>query len=293
MIKINNIYNVDCLEGFKEVFDKSITLAIVDPPYNINKAYWDDIDDYINWCGLWIKELERVLKDNGSLYIFHNQFNSIRDMDFWIDINTDLIFKQLIIWNKRYKGSKNYGYLSGFNYPDNKRNYEKMCEYILYYTFDNSYKIRERREELGLSQKVISEEVKSVTDGITGWVSNIEKGLSYPNKEHIKAFNKHLGIDVTEFLPIFNNQKSHHSVWNYDIANKSGHITPKPVDMLKNIILHSSNKGDIILDPFVGSGNTEIACIKTNRNYIGFEINKEYYHLANNRIRMINTNRFI
>ena len=46
----------------------------------------------------------------------------------------------------------------------------------------------------------------------------------------------------------FNNQKIHHSVWNYDIAKKKGHITPKPIELIKNIILHSSKEGQVILD---------------------------------------------
>jgi len=53
----------------------------------------------------------------------------------------------------------------------------------------------------------------------------------------------------------FNNQKTHHSVWNYEIAKKQGHITPKPVVMMENIIKHSSKEGDVVLGLFYGFWN--------------------------------------
>ena len=82
----------------------------------------------------------------------------------------------------------------------------------------------------------------------------------------------------------FNNQKTHHSVWNYEIAEKQGHITPKPVELIENIIKHSSNEGGLVLDPMCGSGSTAIACLKLNRKYIGIEISPEYCKMAEARI---------
>ena len=62
------------------------------------------------------------------------------------------------------------------------------------------------------------------------------------------------------------------------------HPTQKPVELIKQYILQHSNEGDLVLDPFMGSATTAIACLRTNRNYIGFEINEEYWHTANERI---------
>lgn len=67
------------------------------------------------------------------------------------------------------------------------------------------------------------------------------------------------------------------------IGNKL-HPTEKPVDLLKLYILNSSNDGDVVLDPFIGSGSVPVACIDTKRNYIGFEIDKNYYDIAKKRI---------
>ena len=66
--------------------------------------------------------------------------------------------------------------------------------------------------------------------------------------------------------------------------DKYGHPTIKPVSILKNLVLNSSNEGDIVLDCFMGSGSTGVACIETNRRFIGVEIEKEYFAIANERI---------
>ena len=71
---------------------------------------------------------------------------------------------------------------------------------------------------------------------------------------------------------------------NYEIDKKQGHITSKPVKLLEYIIKTSSNEGDIILDCFMGSGSTGVACVNTNRKFIGIERDEEYFEIAKNRI---------
>lgn len=63
-----------------------------------------------------------------------------------------------------------------------------------------------------------------------------------------------------------------------------GHPTIKPLNIIKNFIINSSNEGDIVLDPFMGSGTTPVACVETNRHYIGFEIDENYYNIACKRL---------
>lgn len=65
-----------------------------------------------------------------------------------------------------------------------------------------------------------------------------------------------------------------------------GHPTIKPLSFIEKHIVNSSLQGDIVLDPFMGSGTTAIACIKEKRNFIGFELNKEYYDKACKRIKL-------
>lgn len=70
-----------------------------------------------------------------------------------------------------------------------------------------------------------------------------------------------------------------------DENGKNLHDTEKPIELMQILIENSSQENEIVLDPFVGIGSTAIACIKTNRNYIGFEIDKKYYDIANRRIK--------
>jgi site-specific DNA-methyltransferase (adenine-specific) len=75
--------------------------------------------------------------------------------------------------------------------------------------------------------------------------------------------------------------------YNNIIGNKK-HPTEKPVELLEFYINNSSNEGDLIFDPFMGSGSTAVACINTGRNYLGFELDNTYYEVANKRIEDTN-----
>jgi site-specific DNA-methyltransferase (adenine-specific) len=65
---------------------------------------------------------------------------------------------------------------------------------------------------------------------------------------------------------------------------RTEHPTQKPVKLIKTLILQLTNENQIIFDPFMGSGTTAIACLETNRQYIGCELNTEYYQMCLNRI---------
>ena len=76
------------------------------------------------------------------------------------------------------------------------------------------------------------------------------------------------------------------AIFEYPIVHSKRRIHPtqKPIELIHDLIKIHSNEQDIIFDPFMGSGTTAIACLNTNRNYIGFENNKEYYKKAQERI---------
>ena len=67
-------------------------------------------------------------------------------------------------------------------------------------------------------------------------------------------------------------------------ANKYLHPTQKPVDLLQEMILKSTDENDVVLDPFMGSGSTCVACVNTNRHYIGFELEEKYFNIACKRL---------
>lgn len=83
----------------------------------------------------------------------------------------------------------------------------------------------------------------------------------------------------------FNRQEKYEKcIINTTVQSKKYHPTMKDINVIEKLLMILSNKGDIILDPFSGSGTTAIACINNNRNFIGFELNKDYYDISLDRI---------
>lgn len=273
----------DCLEQLDHVKDRSVQLVCIDPPYNIGKDTWDTIENYIEWLTNVIQKLETKMKRDGSLFFFHNDMEQISELMISIKKNTSLVFKNMITWNKRFDGSSKKGYLDGYVVKNDMHNWNKMCEYILFYTFDNSTIIRDKRLELGVKQTDISREILSKTGGMTGWYSNIETGKNMPTRDTIKPIEKHLGLKYEDIVPKFNNQKTDHCVWNYDMAKRNEiHITPKPVALLENIIRHTTDEGDLVLDCFAGSGSIGVACKNTGRDCFMIEKDERYVNFIKN-----------
>ena len=271
----------DCMDSLQRVENKSIQTVCIDPPYNIGKDTWDNIDNYIDWLTGGVTSLEMKLKDNGSMFIFHNNMESISELMCSIMTHTNLKFIQMITWNKRYEGSKKKGFLDGFVVKKSAHKWELMAEYILFYTFDNTWKYKDERMKRKVCSKAIQKEVPSKTGRMTGWYTNIETGLNFPTKERMIPITKHLGLKYEDVVPKFINQKIHHSVWNYDSAKKHkkcSHVTPKPVDLLENLIKHTTDEGDYLLDCFAGTGSLGRACLNTKRKCVLSEREEEYFH---------------
>ena len=199
------VLNGDSIELLKNIPDKSIDLVCIDPPYNIKKAKWDKIDNYTEWMGHFFKETQRVLKENGSFYFFHNDFLQIVDLQTYINNNTDFRFNSFIIWDKGDFRALSWKNPSEKN---NLRSWFNTCEYILYYTFQdqtglskimldvNNFKtLRDYFKELqgfiGLNIKGINEELghrraeHAFYHSTTQWSLPTEETY----KELIKTFN--------------------------------------------------------------------------------------------------------
>ena len=314
MIKL---YKGDCLELMKDIPDKSINLVLIDPPYNIKKAKWDKwktVNEYVEFMGKVFLGIQRVLKDNASFYFFHNDFLQIVELQNYINKNTNFIFKSFLIWNKRYNGSPRKYYFDNVIAGNANRNHRQLSEYCLYYTFqdeaglskmyDNEecfYSIkkylREERQKVkkaGFSDK----DLRLLCDvslkgggllshywGKSQWMLPTEK--HYTSLQETGYFNKpyeELRQEYESLRYTFNNLKTHHDILDFEVAPKQGHITPKPVDLLEYIIKTSSNENDVVLDCFMGSGSTGIACKRTNRRFIGIELDDNYFEIAKKRI---------
>jgi site-specific DNA-methyltransferase (adenine-specific) len=289
----------DALVELSKLEDKSVDLVCIDPPYNIGKADWDDFgyvkkgyqgkpydgQSYIDFMTEINIQLDRVMKNSGSFFIFHNDFPIMSQLHQGIIDNTSLEFRNFIVWNKLFDGSSKQGFLNGFVQVEGLNNWQKIAEYIMFYTRkDLHLLLKEERLRRGIKSMDISKEIPSKNGNITGWYSNIETGKNHPTEETIKPITKHLGITMNDIVPKFYNQRTHHSVWNYDFDSKMGHITPKPVPLLENIILHTTDPGDVVLDCFMGSGSMGVAASNLGRDFIGIEKNKDYFDLSKQRI---------
>ena len=128
--------------------------------------------------------------------------------------------------------------------------------------------IRRTMVEQGLSTRLVIWEKTnpSPMNGEYMWLSGVE--CCVYGKKSGGTFNLHCK----------------NSVLRYPCGEHDIHPTQKPVDMFRYLIQASSNEGDTVLDPFMGSGTTAVACIKEKRHFIGFELNKEYYDKACKRI---------
>lgn len=123
----------EALEELKKIPSKSVSLVLTDPPYNIGKADWDkwsSVSGYVKWCIEWLKECERVLADNGSLYLWHNDMSQIAPLIEAIREETQLAFRQFNVWVKpNFRGFV-------WKAPTEKnalRNWFNICEYCLYF----------------------------------------------------------------------------------------------------------------------------------------------------------------
>jgi len=310
------IYHGDCREILPQL-DVKVDLVLTDPPYNIKKAEWDRIPNYIEWSGVWLRLIEDRLAENGSFYCFHNQMPTIAELMCWIKLNTRFIFKQFIVWNKRFEEADNKGFLDGFVVPDGLRNYQQMAEYLLFYTFQDETGLttvqldmnnfttlrqyfKDYQEALGLTKKQLICTAGQSADHCFRWGSSqwdmptpetYEELSKLPIKyefirreyEDLRREYEDLRREYEDLRYTFNNQKTHHSVWDYEIAERIDHATPKPVDLINNIIRHSSDEGDLILDPFLGSGTTAYCAKKLGRKCIGIEIAPKYCEIAAKR----------
>ena len=314
------LYCGDCLEVMKDIPDNSINLVLIDPPYNISKAEWDKwntVEDYVEFMGKVFKEIERILKPNGSFYFFHNDFLQIVELQNYINKNTNFIFKQLITLNKT--NFKKYAWTNRNPEKCLDRNWFPNIEYCLFYTFQNGtglnkilrqddFKMlmdyfREERLKLGWNYKQCDDYL-----GIKASYCYWDKPTTHPYRipdeihykklqktgffkisyEHLKQEYEDLRLKYEKQRYTFNLkeiQKNISCVWEVETTNSGRfHSCEKPINILEKIIKTSSNENDTVLDCFMGSGSTGVACLNTNRYFIGIEKNENYFNIAKERI---------
>lgn len=135
-------------------------------------------------------------------------------------------------------------------------------------------------------QELLNESVRAGfrESNILVWVKN----NACPNRYYMKNCEFVLFLYKGKAKPINDMGTKAALMINNIRGNDKLHPTEKPVELLTTFVNNSTNKGDIVLDPFMGSGSTGVACLNTNRNFIGIELNEKYYNIAlqrNNAIK--------
>lgn len=287
--EINKIYNQDCIEYMKTLPDEYIDLIIADPPYykTINEKWdkqWKTEDEYLEWTGLWFNECVRILKPTGVFYCYGN-FDILSKQKVLI-FDKQLNFRQNITLSKGIKS------IAGRT-SDKLRMFPTASEYLLYYVkqkeyFDTPFSriMKQKMEELNLTQIDIAKLELSKNGKITGWVHNKLKGIQIPTREQWNKITKLFNIEnkYDELLLQYNKERYVFNlptgitdVWDFTIDKiRYGHKTQKPLDICNRIITSSSNENDLVYIPFAGSGSEIVSCILNNRRYLATETNKDY-----------------
>lgn len=249
-IQLDTIYNEDCLIGMQRIPDGMVDCIITDLPYGTTACAWDSV---IPFEPMW-KQFKRVTKPNAAIVLFGSEpFSSMLRMS---NIGE---FKYDWYWRK----PKGTGHLNAAKQP--MRDVEIISVFYRQQPIYNPQYTKGEPFGNKSGKAYFTSDAGETTYGkfASGpGTRNDNPGIRYP-KQCIE-----FGVVERDTL----------------------HPTQKPVNLLRYLILTYTNSGGVILDATIGSGTTAVAAIKENRHFIGFELNKEYFDKAQQRINKIRQN---
>lgn len=243
----------NCLEIMKNIPNESVDLILCDLPYGVTLMDWDCP---IPEAKLW-KEYNRLIKPNGNIILFSSglfTLNLIKS-----NINN---FRYKLIWKKNVPTG-----MSSAKYRPMKY-YEEIC------VFGNP-----KKNKIPYTYNPIMKE-------------RIGIGKACYNYDHYCNPNNHINLEKQKkkYDPDFVQPSD---VLEFKVVpNRKGklHPTQKPIELLEYLIKTYSNEGELVLDNCMGSGSTGIACLNTNRNFYGIELEEKYFNIAKNRIEQAEHN---
>lgn len=295
------LHNTDCLTLLAQLPDNSIDLIATDPPYYKVKGeawdnQWQSKDDFFSWLDTILQQYHRVLKPNGSLYLFAGPHLATQ-----VDIAVGRRFNLLnhIIWCKpsgRHNGCC----------KEALRRYFPQTEHIMFaesrkkapFAFEpiRAY-LDAARTAAGISRKQIDQACGCQMSG--HWFDRSQ--WSFPGREHYQTMNALFGGTLKPYDQLkqeykaIKQQRRHFSVtkhvhytnvWDFKPVQwyPGKHPCEKPLELMRHIIEASSRPGDIVLDTFAGSGSTAIACRELKRGFIGSEMGVAEFNGAIERL---------
>ena len=241
------LYKGDCLEIMRDIPDKSVDMMLCDLPYGTTANKWDSV---IPLEELW-KQYERIIKDNGAIVLTASQ-----------PFTTDLINSNRKLFKYEWIWVKN----TGLGFQHSKNMPLKRHENVLVFSkgsMGHKSLLGDKRMEYNPQGVIYTDEIAKVTPSKHG--RNLGARPKQVGKEYKKA--KNFPTTILEFK---NDGKLH--------------PTQKPVALFEYLIKTYTNEGETVLDNCMGSGTTGVACLNTNRKFIGIEKEDEYFDIAYNRI---------
>jgi site-specific DNA-methyltransferase (adenine-specific) len=235
----------DCLELMKEIPDKSIDFICCDPPYGTTSIKWDEV---LNFNEMW-DQYSRIIKPKGIICIFGSQPFSSQLICSKIEW-----FKYELVWNKNKCGSPGLA----------KYRPMKTHENVLIFA-KNSGGTYNPQMEKGEPYSRTSKN----PEGYVGRKNDHGYGLK-PRKSFSNEGTRY--------------PKSILNISRDFSAQQQVHPTQKPVPLIEWLVKTYSNEGETVLDNCMGSGTTGVACMNTHRNFIGIEMDPQYYEIAKERI---------
>ena len=251
-METNYIKCCDCVEGMKNLPDCCIDLTVTSPPYDNLRKYKGFSFDFESVA----KELYRVTKDGGAVvWVVGDQTvngsesgNSFRQALGFMKVGFNL--HDTMIYVKKNP------------LPQNHRRYEQCFEYMF----------------------VLSKGKVETFNPITVKTVNAGKKINWggrPTEQDARQCRHRRGLDVRETKK----EKTHVNLFEYAVGGgTTGHPAVFPEQLAFDQIISWSNEGDVVLDPFMGSGTTAKMAAKAGRQYIGFEISEDYCEIAKTRL---------
>lgn len=247
-----NIYNEDCLEGMKELEDKSINLILTDLPYGITVSEWDTT---LPLDKLW-EQYERLITDNGVIVLFGQEPFSSK-----LRMSNEKLYKFDIYWRKQKPSN-----FQLMNYQPGRVT-ENICVFSKAKTCYTKNGVSMcYNPQMEKREKARKANAKIYGDGVPNLLHN------YNTKDNYKIYEERHPINIVYFKTVLKGKT---------------HPTEKPVKLLEYLIRTFSNEGDLVLDSCMGTGSTGVAALNTNRNFIGYEIVSEYFSIASKRMEEI------
>jgi site-specific DNA-methyltransferase (adenine-specific) len=262
-MEINKLYNGDILDMFEKTPDSLIDLIVTSPPYNVGIDYdsWDDqkpIDEYFQWVENWLSECYRTLKDDGRIAI---------NIPYECNMGERVMISSEYWQIMKKVGFKFFGLV---DLEENSPHRVKTTAWGSWMSPSSPY-IYNSKECVILAYK---NSAKKLEKGDSQW-NYTEMDVDGKTK---KVYSQE---DKDEFMElVFSHWKYQNDSRPLTKATFSQDIPDKAIKIL-------TYKNDLVLDCFSGSGTTALSAKKLGRNYIGFELSKEYHKISEDRIEKV------